>query len=160
MSSRFLFSNVFALYGPGIDRQLPHHSQTFLDRQVAQITILPLLGKFRFSYDLVVGIDHTDVLPPSAERPRFAGPTSLAAPGRICHTSWPGAKPQAEFWPLFAHLPYFVGRVLCLAVVLGSLPGCATWDFHRWNLDNLRDDRARDIDSRLSEDRPIVKNPF
>jgi hypothetical protein len=34
------------------------------------------------------------------------------------------------------------------------------WDAEKWNLDNLRDDRARDIDSRLSEDRPIVQNPF
>jgi hypothetical protein len=32
------------------------------------------------------------------------------------------------------------------------------WD--KWNPENYRDDRARDIDSRLSEDRSIVQNPF
>jgi hypothetical protein len=30
----------------------------------------------------------------------------------------------------------------------------------QWNPKNFRDDRARDIDSRLSKDRPIVNNPF
>ena len=34
------------------------------------------------------------------------------------------------------------------------------WDLKKWNPENYRDDRARDIDSRLSEDRPIVQNPF
>ncbi|MEX2092139.1 MAG: hypothetical protein WD971_05650 [Pirellulales bacterium] len=48
----------------------------------------------------------------------------------------------------------------CLAAVLGPLAGCAMWDLDKWNLESLRDDRARDIDSRLSEDRPIVQNPF
>ena len=53
-----------------------------------------------------------------------------------------------------------IGRVYCLAVVLGPLSGCAMWDFDEWNLDRYRDERARDIDERLSEDRPIVQNPF
>ncbi len=53
-----------------------------------------------------------------------------------------------------------VGRTCCLALVLGALSGCAMWDFQKWNPENLRDERARDIDSRLSKDRPIVQNPF
>ena len=61
---------------------------------------------------------------------------------------------------MFVRLSKTVGRVCCLAVVLGSLSGCAMWDYQKWNLENLRDERARDIDSRLSEDRPIVQNPF
>jgi hypothetical protein len=59
----------------------------------------------------------------------------------------------------------FPFRSICLALLLGSLAGCAMWDAvkwdpAKWNPNNLRDDRARDIDSRLSEDRPIVQNPF
>jgi hypothetical protein len=34
------------------------------------------------------------------------------------------------------------------------------WDRETWNVDRLRDDRAVDIDERLSSDEPIVKNPF
>jgi hypothetical protein len=44
--------------------------------------------------------------------------------------------------------------------VLGPLTGCAMWDKDRWNVDRLRDERAVDIDQRLSNDEPIVKNPF
>lgn len=51
-------------------------------------------------------------------------------------------------------------RLACLAALLGLLPGCAPWKAETWNLDRFRDDRARDIDSRLSEDRSIVQNPF
>lgn len=61
---------------------------------------------------------------------------------------------------MFARLICSIGRVCCLAAVLGPLAGCAMWDLDKWNLESLRDDRARDIDSRLSEDRPIVQNPF
>jgi hypothetical protein len=45
-------------------------------------------------------------------------------------------------------------------VAWASLAGCAMWDYHKWTLDSLRDDRARDIDHRLSTDEPIVKSPF
>ena len=47
-----------------------------------------------------------------------------------------------------------------LCALLGPLAGCATWDVERWNIDRFRDDRAVDIDERLSNDEPIVKNPF
>jgi hypothetical protein len=61
---------------------------------------------------------------------------------------------------LFARLLCSIGRLCCLAAVLGPLSGCAMSDFHKWNFDRYRDERARDIDERLSEDRPIVQNPF
>jgi len=51
-------------------------------------------------------------------------------------------------------------RLACLAVLVGLLPGCALWKPEMWDLNNLRDERARDIDSRLSSDRSIVQNPF
>jgi hypothetical protein len=47
-----------------------------------------------------------------------------------------------------------------LAALLGLLPGCALWKPEKWDLNNLRDERARDIDSRLSSERSIVQNPF
>lgn len=60
---------------------------------------------------------------------------------------------------MFTRLIRIIGRVLCLAA-LASLPGCALWKAETWNLDRFRDERARDIDSRLSSDRTIVDNPF
>jgi hypothetical protein len=53
-----------------------------------------------------------------------------------------------------------IGRVLCLALALVTFSGCAMFEWDTWNPENYRDDRARDIDSRLSEDRSIVQNPF
>jgi len=47
-----------------------------------------------------------------------------------------------------------------VVVVLGPLGGCAMWNKDRWNLDRYRDERAVDIDQRLSQDRSIVPNPF
>ena len=61
---------------------------------------------------------------------------------------------------MLVRLVISIGRVSCLAMVLGFLSGCAMWDLNKWNPENYRDDRARDIDSRLSEDRSIVQNPF
>ncbi|MGD9635030.1 MAG: hypothetical protein AB7G28_18155 [Pirellulales bacterium] len=53
-----------------------------------------------------------------------------------------------------------IRRFACLAALLGALPGCALWKPEAWDLNRLRDDRAREIDSRLSSDDPIVQNPF
>jgi hypothetical protein len=50
--------------------------------------------------------------------------------------------------------------IICLAATCGALSGCAMFDVERWNLDRYRDDRAVDIDRRLSEERTIVPNPF
>jgi len=47
----------------------------------------------------------------------------------------------------------------CLSLV-GSLGGCALFSKDVWSIDHYRDDRAVDIDKRLSENTPIVKNPF
>jgi hypothetical protein len=54
-------------------------------------------------------------------------------------------------------------RTLCLAVIL-VLPllatGCTLWNKDRWDLNQLRDERAVDIDQRLERNQTIVKNPF
>jgi hypothetical protein len=52
------------------------------------------------------------------------------------------------------------GRFCCLSFLLIGLAGCAMWDLHKWNPENLRDPRARDIDERLSQEVPIGQNPF
>ena len=58
---------------------------------------------------------------------------------------------------------YSTRRRFWVAVIL-SLPqfftGCALFDHERWNLDRYRDERAVDIEQRLSADEPIVENPF
>lgn len=63
---------------------------------------------------------------------------------------------------MFARFSTFVSalRLACLGALLGALSGCALWKAEMWDLNRLRDDRARDIDSRLSEDRSFVQNPF
>lgn len=53
-----------------------------------------------------------------------------------------------------------IGRIICLAALLMPFAGCALWKPEMWDLNNLRDERARDIDSRLSDSKPIVQNPF
>jgi hypothetical protein len=54
-------------------------------------------------------------------------------------------------------------RALCLAAIL-SLPifatGCTLWNKSTWDLNQLRDERAVDIDQRLEQNKTIVKNPF
>jgi hypothetical protein len=47
-----------------------------------------------------------------------------------------------------------------LAIAIGPLSGCAMWNADRWNLDRYRDERAVDIEGRLSREKPIVENPF
>jgi hypothetical protein len=54
-------------------------------------------------------------------------------------------------------------RALCLAVILAvplSATGCTLWNKDRWDLNQLRDERAVDIDQRLERNETIVKNPF
>jgi type IV pilus biogenesis protein CpaD/CtpE len=51
-------------------------------------------------------------------------------------------------------------RSLLLAVVTASFAGCAMFQKETWDLSRYRDERAVDIDQRLSEDVPIGKNPF
>jgi hypothetical protein len=52
-----------------------------------------------------------------------------------------------------------VAVVVAPAVLLG---GCGMMKFQKdfWNLDRYRDERAVDIDHRLDNHEPIVKNPF
>lgn len=52
------------------------------------------------------------------------------------------------------------GRFCGIIVLLGLLPGCALWKAETWDLNNYRDERARDIDARLSSDVPIGPSPF
>ena len=54
-------------------------------------------------------------------------------------------------------------QLSCLAAIgmlLAQLGGCSTWQNERWSLNNLRDQRAVDIDQRLESSSPIVSNPF
>lgn len=86
--------------------------------------------------------------------------TSLAVGREICHTLPPLAKPQAEIPSVFARVMFLIGRLGCLAIVLGPLTGCAMWDVEKWDPARYRDERAADIDGRLSSSEPIVNNPF
>lgn len=46
---------------------------------------------------------------------------------------------------------------LSLALLSVATLGCAN---ETWNLDHYRDERAMDIEDRLTREEPIVKNPF
>jgi len=50
--------------------------------------------------------------------------------------------------------------VAAVLSLLCSMPGCMLWQGDRWNFDTFRDQRAVDIDHRLTGPAPIVKNPF
>jgi hypothetical protein len=47
--------------------------------------------------------------------------------------------------------------LLCFAALAN---GRQLLDRGRWNIDQFRDERAADIESRLERNEPIVKNPF
>jgi hypothetical protein len=51
----------------------------------------------------------------------------------------------------------YLGASMLLIPLAG---GCAAWNAERWSFDSLRDERAVDIERRLSSDKPIVENPF
>ena len=60
---------------------------------------------------------------------------------------------------------HFSCRVLTLAAIAApilSLGGCRAWNFQKdfWKVERYRDERATDIDNRLSKNQQIVKNPF
>jgi hypothetical protein len=40
------------------------------------------------------------------------------------------------------------------------VPGCAGWNADRWDLSRLRDERAVEIEQRLTREQPVVKSPF
>jgi len=156
MSMKFLFRNTFALHRPGVHSQLPHHPQTFFHRQVTQIVVPSLLAERQLTLDLAVGVGHISILP-FFERLRrgsfglrrnefsakLRGRYELNRKRKVCRCSMR--------WVRFMFL-----------VVLPTLAlaGCAMFDVERWNLDRYRDERAVDIDRRLSEDVPIGQNPF
>jgi hypothetical protein len=55
---------------------------------------------------------------------------------------------------------------VCLLAAISAMSGCSFW-YHAkekvtdsLNMDKYRDERAADIDRRLSSPEPIVKNPF
>jgi len=50
-----------------------------------------------------------------------------------------------------------MAAIMPLLIVCG---GCTMWDQDAWNLDRLRDERAVDIEQRLSSDEPVVESPF
>jgi hypothetical protein len=152
--SRF---NLFAFHSPGIECKLPHHFQTFFGGRIAQISFRSLLSECRLPNDLAIGNGHHSILPQLATncRSNFACPFGPDLPNFAAREPYRMRRLQ-----LIQRFAFFVGRVSCFAVIAGSLSGCAMWDFQKWNPENLRDERARDIDARLSEDRPIVQNPF
>lgn len=45
-------------------------------------------------------------------------------------------------------------------LVLAPACGCEAWHMDHWSFDRLRDERAVEIEQRLSRDQPIVQNPF
>jgi hypothetical protein len=47
-----------------------------------------------------------------------------------------------------------------LLLTLLPVGGCALMKKETWNLNNYRDERAVDIDTRLEKTGPNVKNPF
>jgi len=53
-------------------------------------------------------------------------------------------------------------RTVAVAAILSLVltSGCAMWDRDRWDLSRYRDERAVDIDQRLSSDEAVVKSPF
>ncbi|MCA9239968.1 MAG: hypothetical protein KDA37_07205 [Planctomycetales bacterium] len=51
-------------------------------------------------------------------------------------------------------------RLLLLAALMLSLPGCARWNTEKWDLSRFRDPRATDIDHRLTQRPEPVSNPF
>jgi hypothetical protein len=71
---------------------------------------------------------------------------------------------------VFTRYFYSTGRrrrpAVCLLLALVLLPGCSLWNRTKekakenLNMDKYRDNRAVDIDQRLSNPEPIVKNPF
>jgi hypothetical protein len=90
--------------------------------------------------------------------------TRLAGSAAFCHTLPPNAHPQAEATRLVARWIQVTtdgGRLAaCLLLALGPLAGCAAWEADHWSFDRLRDERAVEIEQRLSHDQPIVQNPF
>jgi len=49
---------------------------------------------------------------------------------------------------------------MAAALACVATAGCATWNLDRFHPNQLRDDRAVDIDQRLEGTKPIVVNPF
>jgi hypothetical protein len=50
--------------------------------------------------------------------------------------------------------------LLGLGFVLSFACGCSLWSADRWQLDRFRDERAVDVEQKLSRTKPIVENPF
>ena len=78
----------------------------------------------------------------------------LAGTQRFCHTLPPKIRRQRR-----CHLLRLL-YLCCMIEMLVPAGGCAVWDRSRWDLSKYRDERASDIDKRLSDSKPIVQNPF
>jgi hypothetical protein len=50
--------------------------------------------------------------------------------------------------------------VAAVLLPLVSIGGCALFRKETWDIERYRDERAADIDHRLNQNEPIVKNPF
>ena len=58
------------------------------------------------------------------------------------------------------HSKLSVAIVAVISITSLLFTGCAAWRSERFDLSRLRDERAQDIDSRLSSAQPAVQNPF
>jgi hypothetical protein len=71
--------------------------------------------------------------------------------------------PSLEASPMLRRRLYSTyARRFLAATLLLALPtaGCALSKPEMWDLNRLRDERAVDIDHRLDQNEPIVRNPF
>jgi len=88
---------------------------------------------------------------------------SLAGLPAIWETSRPKFCRRHRRQTLSRRWFHFSCRLAALAVIVAplvSLGGCAMFHKDFWAMDRYRDERAADIDNRLSKNVPIVKNPF
>jgi hypothetical protein len=88
---------------------------------------------------------------------------SLAGFANFCQTPRPKILSPIRRRTLSRRWFHFSCRLVALAAVVApvvSLGGCAMFHKDFWAMDRYRDERATDIDNRLSKNVPIVKNPF
>jgi hypothetical protein len=93
------------------------------------------------------------------------GKNAVAASRRICETSPPKfgfilALRKTTVVQRFLHFTRRLSVPAALLLSLLAASGCALMKKDTWNLNNYRDERAVDIDTRLEKTGPNVKNPF
>ena len=64
---------------------------------------------------------------------------------------------------MMSSVKYFKLTALLWAVIacaIMPISGCAGWRARQWDISQLRDERAQELDERLSKAPPSVQNPF